>query len=98
MAEGVRPDQQRDILQTIKRFFPNARIFAFGSRITKTASPYSDLDIAIDAGIPLTWSQLALLKQTFSDSDLPFQVDLVDMALVDPEFQQLILRSASQWE
>jgi predicted nucleotidyltransferase len=37
---------------------------------------YSDLDLAIDAGRGLTLDEIAGLAEAFSDSDLPYKVDL----------------------
>ena len=50
----------------------------FGSRATGRARRYSDLDLAIDAGRRLTLDEIAGLAEAFSDSDLPYKVDLAD--------------------
>lgn len=62
----------------------------FGSRATGRAKEYSDLDLAIDAGRPLTLDELAVLTEAFSDSDLPYKVDFVDWQSIDDHWRQLI--------
>jgi predicted nucleotidyltransferase len=63
----------------------------FGSRATGRARRYSDLDLAIDAGRQLTLDETARLAEAFSDSDLPYRVDLVDWHNVDDRWRQMIL-------
>jgi len=67
-----------------------ARVWAFGSRTNGRARRYSDLDLAIDAGRRLTLDEAARLAEDFSDSDLPYKVDIVDWHGIDDRFRQLI--------
>ena len=62
----------------------------FGSRATGGARRYSDLDLAIDAGRRLTLNETARLREAFSDSDLPYRVDLVDWHDIDDRWPQTI--------
>ncbi len=62
----------------------------FGSRATGRAWRYSDLDLAIDAGRRLTLDELAILAEAFSESDLPYKVDVVDWHAIDDRFRELI--------
>jgi predicted nucleotidyltransferase len=70
---------------------PNAKIWVFGSRVTGRARRYSDLDLAIDAGRRLTLDEIAILTEAFSDSDLPYRVDLVDWHEIDDRWRQMIV-------
>ena len=67
-----------------------SRVWAFGSRAAGRAKPYSDLDLAIDAGRRLTLDEFAALREAFSESDLPWMVDLTDWRAVDAGFAALI--------
>lgn len=69
---------------------PSTKAWVFGSRTTGRARPYSDLDLAIDAGRQLTLDEAARLSEAFSDSDLPYRVDLVDCHDIDDRWQQTI--------
>jgi uncharacterized protein len=62
-------------------------VWAFGSRVTGGAAPYSDLDLALVTDIPLSALQMGRLLEAFSESDLPIKVDVVDLAAVSPAFR-----------
>jgi predicted nucleotidyltransferase len=62
---------------------PNSTTWVFGSRATGRARPFSDLDLAIDAGRPLTLDETAILRDAFSDSDLSYKVDIIDWQAID---------------
>ncbi|MGH7113911.1 MAG: nucleotidyltransferase family protein [Stellaceae bacterium] len=67
-----------------------AAAWVFGSRATGRARRYSDLDLAIDAGRPLTLDETARLAEAFRDSDLPYRVDLVDWRGIGDHFRRAI--------
>lgn len=77
----------REILQ---RHAPRARAYAFGSRTSGRARPFSDLDIALDAGTHLDLSILGALRDDFSESNLPMSVDVIDLHSISSEFKQAI--------
>lgn len=64
------------------------RVFAFGSRVKRRARRFSDLDLALDAGRRLTLREDAVLADAFDESDLPWRVDVVDLAACSPEFRR----------
>lgn len=87
----VTPIQLAIILQIFKKNLPeNTTVWVFGSRAEKTKKPFSDLDLAIDATIPLPYTKLVNLKNDFEESDLPYKVDVVDWHLLDEAFQTRI--------
>jgi len=79
----------RDILQ---KHIPQYTVWAFGSRAKWTAKPYSDLDLAIITDKPLPLSTSAALKEDFSESNLPWRVDIIDWATTSAEFREVIAR------
>ena len=64
----------------------------FGSRARGLARRGSDLDLAIDAGRPLTSRESGALADAFEESDLPYTVDLVDVRAASEGFVALIER------
>jgi predicted nucleotidyltransferase len=85
-------DHKRLVLKILCAHLPpNAEIWVFGSRVTGRARRYSDLDLAIDAGRRLTLDEIAILTEAFSDSDLPYRVDLVDWHEIDDRWRQMIV-------
>jgi len=82
----------RDI---VCRFLPSGvRVFVFGSRARGGARKYSDLDLALAWSRPLGLELLGQLAEALSESDLPYKVDLVDLATVDPAFRERIMAGA----
>lgn len=63
---------------------------AFGSRARGATKPWSDLDLVIEGPAPLPLATLASLREAFDDSDLPWNVDLVDRSGLDPAFAAIV--------
>jgi len=89
----IRP-QDLDILRhVLKSTLPHhARVYVFGSRANGKARRASDLDLAIDAGRPLTSDERAVLAEAFSLSNLPYEVDVADMRAIDAAFLAIVER------
>ena len=66
------------------------RVWAFGSRVRGRARRFSDLDLAFDAGRPLTFRDTAPLADAFDESDLPWRVDIVDLVTCSETFRREI--------
>ena len=77
----------RDILQL---HVPADEVWAFGSRARRRAKPYSDLDLAIIIQAPLPLDTRAALSSEFSESDLPWNVDVVDWSVANDTFREII--------
>lgn len=79
------------VKQILQTHIPNLEVWAFGSRVKGNAKPYSDLDLAVITKEPLSLQTHADLVDAFSESDLPWKVDIVDWALVAEPFKQVIM-------
>jgi type I restriction enzyme S subunit len=86
----VRPEHWQIVRRILRRHVPGCEVWAFGSRATRTAKPFSDLDLAIIGDRPLPLGLSAALAEAFSDSDLPWKVDIVDWATTGESFRRLI--------
>ena len=92
MMPDLSADHRRIVLEILGAHLPaTAKVWVFGSRATGRARRYSDLDLAIDAGRELTLDEFAILAEAFSDSDLPYRVDVVDWSATDESFRCLIV-------
>jgi len=80
-------EQHRNIVRTILSKYPYT-FYAFGSRVRGAQRKLSDLDLCYKDDIPD--SLIAHLEGDFSDSDLPFKVDIVRWDRCSPEFQEAI--------
>ena len=87
------PEDHRWLVLNVLRAHlpPRTKAWVFGSRATGRARRYSDLDLAIDAGRRLTLDETARLSEAFSESDLPYRVDLVDWHDINDHWRQAIL-------
>lgn len=87
----VRPEHLAIVQKILQRHIPYYEVRAFGSRVKGSAKPYSDLDLVVmTTGNPLTLSEHADLTDAFSESDLPWKVDLADWHLMSDEFREVI--------
>ena len=85
-------EHRRSVLNILRANLPpSTKVWVFGSRATGRARRYSDLDLAIDAGRPLTLDEIAALAEAFSDSDLPYKVDVVDWRNIEDRWRQTIM-------
>ena len=85
------PTQRHDDLA---RTHPTHEVWAFGSRVTGSAKEFSDLDLVVIGEKPLSNAIHANLVDDFSESDLPYKVDVIDWATTDTAFRQSIQRSS----
>jgi predicted nucleotidyltransferase len=77
----------RDIL---RKHVPDREVWAFGSRAKGTARRYSDLDLAIITDAPLSFKVCGDMAEDFSESDLPFRVDILDWATTRENFRRIV--------
>ncbi|MBC3869464.1 nucleotidyltransferase family protein [Undibacterium oligocarboniphilum] len=87
---AITPEQWRIVSAILQKHVPENEVWAFGSRATHTEKSYSDLDLAIIGNTSLTLSLLAAIEHDFSESDLPFKVDVIDWATISPAFRRII--------
>lgn len=81
------------VLDILEQHVPERTVWAFGSRATGRARPFSDLDLVIVDNTPLSFAQKADLVEAFDQSDLPFKVDIVDWARTDETFKEIIRKT-----
>ena len=65
-------------------------VYVFGSRARGDHRNTSDIDLAILGAKPITMAVRSRLEFGFSESDLPFKVDVVDLLTVDDTFKKII--------
>lgn len=92
MPLDVRPDHLAMVRAILQRNVPDRVVWAFGSRVTGKTKSTSDLDLCIVGETALPYEVSARLKQDFSDSDIPYAVDVVDWATCSAGFRDIIER------
>jgi type I restriction enzyme S subunit len=90
MLLDIRPDHLQIVRNILQRHVPQYTVWAFGSRAKWTAKDYSDLDLCIISDKALDFRVLGALEEDFSESDLPYKVDVVDWAMTSESFRKII--------
>lgn len=90
MSPAVADEELRIIREILARVLPQARVMIYGSRARGTHRRYSDLDLALMTERPLDLSVRAELSEAFSESDLPYRVDILDWASTSQSFRDAI--------
>ena len=84
------PVEWQIVHDILHKHLPHCEVWAFGSRAKYTAKPYSDLDLAVLSSTPLSLEETSNLKEAFTESDLPWKVDIVDWASTQDHFKKII--------
>lgn len=74
----------------LRRYVPGIEVRAFGSRVSGGNREWSDLDLVVVSDKPLEPLLLADLRIAFEESELPFQVDVLDWRGITEEFREII--------
>ena len=90
MSLDIRPDHLKIVQEILERIIPDREVWAFGSRVNGTAKGTSDLDLVVIAENSLDFNTLGALRDAFSESDIPYKVDVVDWATVSETFREII--------
>jgi uncharacterized protein len=89
----ISPPELEKVKAILRAIVPEIEVRAFGSRVGGKPRKTSDLDLALVAETPLGLARVAELRDAFSDSDLPFKVDLIEWATTSPSFRRIIERN-----
>lgn len=86
----IRPQDLEKVLAILKRYVPEAEVWAYGSRVDGSSHQTSDLDLVLRDRDDLSRPQpdLAALQAAFSESNLPILVDVNDWARVPEGFRR----------
>ena len=90
----ITPEERAIVLRILNDIVPDREVRVFGSRVTGKAKPFSDLDLAIMGDEPLSLEARARLQEAFSESDLLWKADVLDWALADIGFQEIIMKTS----
>lgn len=91
-------DYSKKIIKVIEIFFPDAKIYLFGSRARKDYKETSDFDIAIDNGKPISMTEKGQILSMIDALNIPQKVDLVDLNRIPSDFKKVILKEGILWK
>ena len=89
---ALKREHEKTLRAILWKYFRNTTtsVFVFGSRTGQSYRPDSDIDLLIDTQDEIPLSTMAMLKEAFEESDLPFRVDVVLRTDINPKFYQRI--------
>lgn len=93
MPLDIRPDHLKIVEEILEKHVPDREVWAFGSRVNGTAKETSDLDLAVIGENPLEFQTLGALRDAFSESNIPYKVDVVDWAKIEKTFRGIIQKN-----
>jgi len=78
------------ILDILNKHTKDCEVLIFGSRLTGNHKPFSDLDLAFLCKDKLELDRISNLEYEFSNSDLPYRIDIINYKRASKEFQHII--------
>jgi len=88
---ALKPEHLKIVRGILAQRLPGVEVRVFGSRARGEARAMSDLDLLLRPAQPLAALERALLREAFSESDLPFRVDIVDATTTGEDFLRAIV-------
>ncbi len=90
--------QKNRIIAIISMFFPNAKIYLFGSYARGENKLGSDIDIAIDNDHKIDIVELQKIRNMIECLNLIQNTDVVDFHAIPSELQQNIVKDGIVWK
>ena len=88
----ITPQHLKMVTGILQRCLPDREVWAYGSRVSGHSWEYSDLDLAVMGDQPLPAGVLEDLRDDFSETRLPYIVDLKDWHRIPQRWRDEILR------
>jgi len=89
---------KKEIIEIIKKYIPNVKIYIFGSRARKTQKEGSDLDIALETQEKIDLNTLLTIKdEILEKTTFPLFIDIVDMHSIPDDLKEEIIREGVLW-
>jgi uncharacterized protein len=98
MTQNSNVPQQETMIQLLTVLFPSAKIYLFGSRARGDYTERSDIDIAIDLGRQMEFSEIAQARGVLEGLNLPEKIDVVDMYSIPAVMKGFILKEGILWK
>ena len=88
----INPRDKEILFSLLALYLPRTTVWAYGSRVTGHAQPWSDLDLVVFSGAEEK-PRLSLLKEALDESNLSFRVDLLEWDSLPENFKMNISSS-----
>jgi predicted nucleotidyltransferase len=91
-------EHKSSIIKIISAFYPNVKIYLFGSYAYGKPRQGSDIDIAIDVGKQLNLHEWQFLWNLLDALPTVQKIDLVDMHRIPDAMRESILKHGVVWK
>lgn len=91
-------EHKPSIIKIIAAFYPDAKIYLFGSYARGTNKRGSDIDVAIDVGKRLNLHERQFLWNLLDALPTLQRIDLVDMHAIPDDMRESILKNGIPWK
>lgn len=98
ISDGIELGKKNKIIRLCKAIIPDARIYLYGSRARGKFSETSDIDLALNADKPISYYDIAELKDILEASNIGYAFDIIDInSINDPSFKAAIIAEMILW-
>lgn len=98
LNEVLTDSQKQKLIAVISMFYPEAKIYLFGSFARGDFNRLSDIDIAVDNKTELPITEMVQIKNMIEALNLPRRVDVVDFISAPEALQENILKDGVLWK
>lgn len=95
---GISVQDQEKITRLVKALLPNAKVYLYGSRARGDFSHGSDIDIALDTGVPMERITVGEVRDVLDATHIPHRFDVLDLNNIPQELRNNILKDAILWK
>ncbi len=85
------------LLSIIQKHVPNCTVYLFGSRAIDQERMGSDIDLALDIGMPIEHKKILAIYHDIDKTNIPMKVDVVDIQKASKELKVDVLREGVRW-
>ena len=78
--------------------YADVRVYRFGSCATGSLRSSSDIDVAVEPLDGSASTALATLRERLEESDVPFDIDVVDLSTDSREFANRVRHEGLVWK
>ncbi len=89
-------ETRRIVLELLAPY--DVSVYLFGSRANGTMTRNSDIDVAVLSKELLPAGLLSIIREKLEDSQILYNVDLVDLSEVSQEFKDKVIREGMIWK
>ena len=83
---AISPRDKKILFSLLALYLPHTSVWAYGSRVTGNAKPWSDLDLVVFTAAEQKY-HLSLLREALEESNLSFRTQLMEWDCLPDNFK-----------